>query len=214
MNRRELKAAMKAQRRALEASQRALRARVAQLPQVKAAARRRRNRRLALLTVLLLLLCFIRCDCEPGPAPVAEVTDAGVLVVEKPVVKPKPAAPKPKSPLNAKVSLGPRDGFGSNQRSTPDWLDAFRLQVAARSPRLSACFEGTERPGALRWVAAVNPESGAVSDQTLDPVGSALELTKEQRKCLTQVLSTPPFKKLAAVEGQALPDRVSMVIEF
>jgi len=205
---------MKAQRRALQASQRELRARVAQLPEVKAAARRRRNRRIAVMTVLLLLLCFIRCDCEPGPAPFIEVPDAGVLVMKKPVVTPKPPAVKPKSPLAAKVSLGQRDGFGSNQRSTPDWLDAFRLQVAARSPRLSACFEGTERPGALRWVAAVNPESGAVSDQTLDPVGSALELTKEQRRCLTQVLSTPPFKKLAAIEGQALPDRVSMVIEF
>ncbi len=209
----ELRAAMKAQRQALEASARALRERMSQLPQVQAAARRRRLRSTFTLAALLLVLCFIECDCDPRPGQLPEPVDAGVLVVE--AKKPAPLTVKPvkKPPLKANVSLGPRDSFGTSQRPPPDWLDGFRLQVAARSPRLAECFQGTERPGALRWATAVNPDSGAVSDQTFEPVGIAIDLTKEQQTCLARVLSSPPYK-VGVGEAQALPRRVSLVIEF
>ena len=212
--RRQLKASMRAQRKALKASQRDFRARVAAMPMVKAAKRRRSFTRLLLAAVIALLLCFIRCDCDPGPAPKPLEADAGVTPVEQ--KKPVAPAVKPVKPggLQGKVALAPRDGFDSNARTSPDWLDAFRLQVAARSPRLAECFQGTERPGALRWTCAVNPDSGAVSDQLFEPVGVVGELTKEQKACLTRVLSSPPYKVTAAQPNQALPNRVSMVIEF
>lgn len=197
----------------MKAQRAALKAKIAELPQVKAAARRRRHRRIALLIVLLLLLLFIRCECEPGMPMVIEVDAGTPVVMALDAGRPKPVV-KPKGPMQAKVSLGQRDAFGSNQRTSPDWLDSFRLQVAARSPRLAECFQGTERPGALRWVAAVNPESGSVSDQTFEPIGASLELTRDQRTCISRVLSSPPFKLVLAQPDQALLNRVSMVIEF
>lgn len=202
---------MKAQRAALKASSRAVRARVAQLPHVQKARRKRRVRRGLTLIAMLLVLVFIRCDCGALVPPEAIGADAGVPVaaLAKPVVK----ATKP-PPLQGKVSLARREAFATMPRTAPDWLDAFRMQVSARSPRLAECFQGTERPGALRWVAAVNPDSGAVSDQTFEPVGLALELNRGQRTCLTQVLASPAYKVPAPPADHAFPSRVSLVIEF
>ncbi|WNG58351.1 hypothetical protein F0U59_29125 [Archangium gephyra] len=92
-------------------------------------------------------------------------------------------------------------------------MDDFRIQVAARSPRLAQCFSGTERPGALRWTAAVNAASGSVSDHALEPVGTGGELSGKQRDCVQGVLSSPGYR-LKPEQKQDLPGRVSIVIEF
>lgn len=202
-------------RKQVRENQRVLRERVAAMPQVqkaRRAARLKRLQRALMVALVLLLLSFIRCDCGTGPT--HEPPDAGLPSVEPKKPKPPQVKVVKPGPLSGKVSLGPRDGFDPTARTSLDWLDAFRLQVAARSPRLAECFQGTERPGALRWACAVNPDSGAVSDQSLEPLGASVELTREQRACLVRVLASPPYKSLTTSTGQPLPNRVSMIIEF
>ena len=88
----------------------------------------------------------------------------------------------------------PRGKYQNEAQSSPSWLDEFRLQVAARSPRLAECFSGTDRPGALRWTTAVNEESGAVSDHGLELVGTGADLYGKQRECVLAVLSSPGYR--------------------
>ncbi|MBK7865320.1 MAG: hypothetical protein IPJ65_43340 [Archangiaceae bacterium] len=94
----------------------------------------------------------------------------------------------------------------------PAWLDEFRMQVAAASPRLAECFTGIERQ-ALRWSAAVNPKPGTVADHSLEPVGVGTDLTADQRTCVQAVLSSPVYR-LTQLGDEPLPRRVSLVIEF
>jgi hypothetical protein len=185
------------------------RARVDANPAVQKARRERRARRTLSSAFLLLLLLFLRCDCtgEPAPVdvePVAEVIDAGV--------KPKPRVPGKRKPSNDKLASTARPGFEGGKPQSPAWLDDFRMQVAARSPRLALCFKGADRPGALRWNVAVNPESGAVSDHLFEPIGAA-DLLATQRDCIQKVLSTPGYH-VENAEKSSLPTRVSLVIEF
>ena len=204
-------------RNAIRASQRAMRARVAAMPQIQKArrsARLRRLQRALTVAVVLLLLSFIRCDCADGPGLTPLIADSGVPVLEPKKPKPLQVKTVKPGPLSGRVALAPRDGFDSNARTSPDWLDAFRLQVSARSPRLAECFQGTARPGALRWVTAVNPDSGAVSDQSFEPIGASIDLTRDQKVCLGRVLSSPPYKAVTTPTDKALPNRLSMIIEF
>ena len=59
----------------------------------------------------------------------------------------------------------------------------------------------------------MNPRSGAASDQELQPVGASAELRGEQHECVVRALSSPTYR-LTASEGESLPQRVSLVIEF
>ena len=161
-----------------------------------------------------MLLLFIRCDCQPELA-----TPVAIELAGPPVVKPRVVtdAGVKRKPLVASTEPQPRPGYLGGPRAPPRWIDEFRLAVSARSPRLAQCFTGTDRPGALRWTCSVNPESGAVSDHELEPVGGGSEFTAwlgtEQRDCVVKVLSNPPYK-LTVPKEEALPDRVSLVIEF
>lgn len=185
------------------------RARVDAMPEVQQA-RRRRARRLALLgALLLLLLVFVRCDCAPKPTPAPEEPSAGV--VDAGIKTPPPKQVK-RAPARDRIASSERPGYDPGAQRSPAWLDDFRLQVAARSPRLALCFTGADRPGALRWNVALNPESGAVSDHVFQPVGLA-DLTAKQRECLQRALSNPGYHVTQA-ERQSLPSRVSLVIEF
>ncbi len=95
----------------------------------------------------------------------------------------------------------------------PLWLASLRIQVAARSPRLAECFEGTTRPGTLRWSVAVDPDQGVVSDPEVLPTLAGQELSSAQRRCVLGVLSDPPYQ-LATGDEPATPARVALVIEF
>ncbi|KFA94509.1 hypothetical protein [Archangium violaceum] len=209
--RRELRQRQKELRRSVEHMKRAARERVEQLPSVQREKRRRRVRRAVTLAALLLLAMLVRCECQPPPAPPPE-----------PVVKPAPAEVKPKKPeppaskpkaLSERMKRQRRGSYQNEAQTSPSWLDDFRLQVAARSPRLAQCFSGTERPGALRWTAAVNAASGSVSDHALELVGMGGELSGKQRDCVQGVLSSPGYR-LKPEQQQDLPGRVSIVIEF
>lgn len=210
--RRELRQRKKELRRSVERMKRAAHARVEQLPSVKREKRRRRLRRAVTLAVLLLLALLIRCECAPSaPAPPPEpvVTSTPVVVVPK---KPVPPVSKPKA-FDDRMARQRRGKYQNEPRTSPGWLDDFRLQVAARGPRLAQCFQGSERPGILRWTTSVNATSGSVSDPELQFVGAGGEPTGTQRECVLGVLSRPGYR-LKPEQGRELPDRVSLLIEF
>lgn len=169
----------------------------------EAKARRRKRRRqilLVVLALLLLLLLLRRCDVQRGAGP------AGTPVAGQPTPVPTPA-------LTARTKTQKRPGYSVAARPGPDWLDEFRLQVAARSPRLAACFNGSERSGAIRWTASIDAATGAVTGHEFEPLGTTAILSADQKRCATQALSQPNYR-LTLRPHQPLPDRVSMVLEF
>ena len=96
----------------------------------------------------------------------------------------------------------------------PAWVEAFRLRVAARSQRLAECFTGAVKPGALRWTAALNPDTGAVADHELEPLPPSDPLTPTQHTCTVKVLSNPNYGGLVSKYAATLPENVSLVLEF
>lgn len=215
--REERRARRKELRRRMAQARAELGARVGAHPLVRRARLRRRVRRLLAASVLVLAALLARCDCDeppavPPPAPPVEPVPPAKLA-EKPRL---PAAPAPPAPTGTISSLQ-RPSYDLERKAPLTWVDDFRMQVAARSPRLAACFQGVERPGALRWTAAVNPEAGSVSDHELEPVGGTSDLDREQRACLVEALSMPPYRLsrgLDAAEARSTPTRVGIVIEF
>jgi len=181
---------------------------------VKARARRRRRRAITAGIIIALILLLLRIDCADGPAPepVASVGD----VVEDPVRPKAPSSPKPKRkkrPLDGKLEGSGRAGFDVDAQPPPPWLAQFRLQVAARSPRLAACFNGAERPGALRWSALVHARSGRVTESEVEPVFRGVTLEDKQLDCLIKGLSGQPYV-LDDPDPEAAPRRVSLIFEF
>jgi hypothetical protein len=212
----ELRQAMRARkkelRRQLPLMRKAARERAEQVPAVKRMRERRRRIRRAIgIAIIAILLLLMRCECGPGVPPEL----AKVVVAPPPEVKPKPkvTVAGPKKPLSGQAKKQQRGDLGLAQPAQPTWIVEFQIQVAARSPRLAQCFTGIDRPGALRWSVSVNPQSGATSDHELEPVGLSTELSPEQRECVVKVLSSPVYK-LTAPDKEALPNRVSLVIEF
>lgn len=218
MTPRELRRAMRERRRELRRTvpklRRQARAQAERIPAVqKEKGRKRRRRLMALMVLLLLALLLMRCECGPAPMISPKPEPAPEVVPEEPEPKPVKKAAVKKKPLKATTKHQARAGYEETARAGPPWLEDFRLQVAARSQRLAQCFTGSERPGALRWTTAVNPESGAVADHEVEPVGPSAELSLEQRRCLVGVLSDPVYR-LTDQQKQGLPSRISLVIEF
>jgi hypothetical protein len=209
--RRELRQRKKELRRSVELNRRAARERVEQLPSVRREKRRRRIRRAVTIAALLLLAMLVRCECAPPP-PVPPPEPVVKPALEVKPKKPAQPASKPKA-FSDRMERQRRGSYQNEAQTSPSWLDDFRLQVAARSPRLARCFSGTERPGALRWTAAVNAASGSVSDHVLELVGTGGDLSGKQRDCVQGVLSSPGYR-LKPEQKQDLPGRVSIVIEF
>lgn len=182
-----------------------------------AARRRRLRRRLILLAILILIWLLLRaCDCDPPPPPAP-----GPPAPAAPAEPTAPAAPAAATPAPAAAPRRPairirpteRPDYQNPTPAPPAWLAALRLQVAARAPRLARCFEGTDRPGALRWSAALDGPRGAVSDHRFDPVLGGAELPAALRGCLAAALTAPRY---TLPEGTApeTPARFSIVIEF
>jgi hypothetical protein len=189
---------------ALEARRQALRAKIARSRRSAATDKRERPLRWPLLLLLLLLLLLVCTRAPPPPeAPPA------------PLAAPAAATPSPPAPPlpTGRVARKDRPRFESAAPEPLPWLAAFRLQVAARSPRLAECFAGASRPGALKWTAAVEPRHGRVSDHAVEPTLSSDELTATQRACVLAVLTEPPYR-LEAETSPSTPSRVGMVIEF
>jgi hypothetical protein len=215
MNPRELRQAMRQRRIDLRKSLRLAggqaRERLEQMPAIRRARARRRLRRAMGAALVLLLASLIRCECAPPPPPEVPKVEAKGAVETK--AEPPVPAPARRQPLRAQIAPQARASYQGPERASAVWIDEFRLQVAARSPRLAQCFTGSDRPGTLRWTASVNPRSGAVSDHELEPVGASAGLRPEQHACVVSALSSPPYR-LTAPEGESLPQRVGLVIEF
>lgn len=205
MNRAELRAQAAAARERVEAA-------LTKNPHVQRARKRRRVVRIATVFVLLLLLLFLRCD--DGVPVVAEpvVVDAGTPTAEVVKPKPKPTKPKPVRPVTVASTKVERPDFETPSRLRDAWVDAFRLQVAARSPRLAECFIGASNPGALRWTTLVAPKTGAVGSHEFEALSVGAELNQAQQACLERVLSKPAYALELPTDG--LPERVALVLEF
>lgn len=208
---------MKAQQRASKAAMRTQLDEVKARPEVADAMKRARQktlrRRLALLVaILILLLLRLDCSCEPAPAPPVEP-----IVKPPPDPKPKPRRNRPlrakKPTFEGKVDKSDRGAMEIEPPPPPSWLGQFRLQVAARSPRLASCFEGNERPGALRWSALVHAKSGKVTESIIEPAFRGATLDAQQSKCLIDGLTASPYN-LTEPGDQAAPRRVSIIFEF
>jgi len=214
VNRRERKEAIKAQRRELRARLAEQRARLAEArSQRPKKTSKKVKRRLALLILLLLLLLLRRCECEepppmPPPPPKEEVTETATKTPPK-----KKAKKKKRKPMRARTKKRSRPAYEGAPTRKATWVDAFRLEVSGRSLRLSSCFEGAQRPGAVKWSASIDPATGEVSDQIFAPVASELALSNAQTECLEGVLADPPYR-LRADDGKATPQRVALVLEF
>jgi hypothetical protein len=211
------RAVRRAMREKLRAQAKASVAAYQSQPQVAAAIakrkRKQRQRRLFLLLLLLLLLLLIRCECEEEPAlpPVVDIDDD-----PEPEVKKKPSAKKrrkPKAKLEGEIDGSDRDEMQIEQLGPPSWLPQFRLQVAARSPRLAACFIGSEKPGALRWSALVHAQSGRVTESEIEPVFRGSGIDNRQHACLVKGLTEPKFL-LDEPDPDAAARRVSLIFEF
>lgn len=155
--------------------------------------------------VLLLLLIWQSCQEPPPPPP------APPCVVEVELLGPAtPSSPAPKTPRIGRID---RPEYKNEAPDPLPWLASFRMQVAARAPRLAQCFVGVERPGALKWTASVEPGSGRVSDHVLETSLESAPLTAEQRTCVLGVLSDPPYRLEVGAE-RSTPPRVAVAIEF
>ena len=175
------------------------------MPETEAMRHRRRRRRLVAALILILLLALLPdCRCTPDPGPAAE--GAAVEVPEEPE---EPAL----EPITGRVARRDRPDYRSKTPPTLPWIDAFRLQVAARSPRLAECFVGVARPGRLKWTTSVEPSQGKVSQHDIEPTLLSDPLTKRQRTCIIDVLSQPPYQ-LESGQERSTPARVGLVIEF
>lgn len=202
---------MAERRRRLRERSRALRARLREKRKALPRRTRWRPSRLWLVPLLLLLLLLIRpCRCTPPEEPGVAIdllpdsdTDVGVEVSP-----PAPLRPLPRLPRQARPALEPPPP------GPPTWLEAFRLQVTARSPRLAACVEGVESPGRLKWTTTVEPDHGNVSGHDLQPMLESVQLTYDERRCMLEVLSTPPYRLPPDPDAPEGPRRVGLVIEF
>ncbi len=161
----------------------------------------------AIVAILIALLSD--CTCSTEPAEVEVEVEEPVEVVEESEEVPAAKSPPPK----LRIERLDRPEYKSEVPEVLPWVASFRLQVEARSPRLAECFVGAQRPGRLKWTAAVEPGEGRVSDFTIEPTVAEEVLTKQQRSCVIAVLSEPPYR-LEGGDERSTPSRVGMVIEF
>lgn len=228
MKRSELRAQMREDRRRWKQEARATRARLkarveeqmrapAFAPLLERRARAKRRRRIATLLAILLLLLLLLIECDPAPAgPAVVQPPTPEVVVDDTVTPPKKKPVRKKrrrKPLTGKIDGSERADVDVEPPAPPSWLPKFRLQVAARSPRLAACFNGSEQPGAMRWTALVHAPTGRASDSVLEPVFRGASVDNTQRECLEAALSEPRYR-LPEPDPSAVARRVSIIFEF
>lgn len=183
----------------------------------KRAFKERKNKRpsrlwLLVLAAILALLALLCCNpCTPPPEPVAEVE---IVLPAPPEEAPaEPPTTTPPLPGLDRIPRQPRPAIPVRPPGPPSWLDAFRMQVTARSPQLAACFEGSEFPGQMRWTTSVEAVQGSVSQHQLEPMLDTRALSADERACLLGVLSRPRYD-LVTGDEPSTPQRVGLVIQF
>jgi hypothetical protein len=122
------------------------------------------------------------------------------------------ATPPPAEPLVGRVAKKKRPSLALEEQLPPPWLQAFRMQVAAQSTGLASCFQGVERPGALRWTTTVHAQEGTVSDHKFESILQSISVTTAQTACLEKKVQAVRYK--LAGDTSPLPRRVSLILEF
>ncbi|MEO0814746.1 MAG: hypothetical protein AAFY60_17925 [Myxococcota bacterium] len=203
----------KAAKVALRQARRRLASVVEQHPDLSALkAKKRRRRRIAVALALAALLVASSClSCPEAPTNIEEPKSAPTDAV-----KPGPAGVKVKkaqtrrTPKRAKTAPIVRNTMPAQEPRTTPWLDAIRLQSGARASRLARCFESSP-PGALRWSASIDSESGVASSSEVAAVGDTV-LNREQAGCVSDVLTQPAYRLPKDDEpGQR---KISIIVEF
>lgn len=210
--RQRLRAGQKAQRQRMKAAQKAQLDRLKGTPlfiaaQKKRAQKRRRNLLIALLIALLLLL-LSRCECDEAPEYGPPSNEPATVVYT-----PEPAAPPAFKPGRGRTKTKKRPKVEVTPPPPPPWLDQFRLQVAARAPRLATCLNGADRPGALKLSGLVHAKSGRVTAAKVEPAFRGSTLSQRQLDCLVQKLVEQPYN-LKDDDPEAAARRVSLIFEF
>ena len=157
--------------------------------------------------LLVILMLLVRECTREEPPEVVQIPDCPPAECEGEPAKPPP--PK----FTGRNARQDRPAFDTPSTKPPPWIASFRMQVAARSPRLAECFVGAVTPGRLKWTSSVEPHDGHVSDHLLEPVLTSADLSRQERECVLDVLSDPPYR-LEVGEERATPSRVGIVIEF
>lgn len=168
------------------------------------------------IAVAIAVLLISRCSCTPPsvPKPGDPVQPSGSKAPALKTVRPE--TPKAERGKQGELQRGQ---FTAREQAAPEWFEALRRQVLARSPRLSDCFKGAERGGGVRWSATFNPANGRVSDHSLLLINTTVTLSEELESCLIDVLSSPQYLPVAAPAGRSQqvptqPLQIHMVIEF
>lgn len=164
---------------------------------------------MAILVAIIVILLLLLCNCGLGATKAVPGGPGGVEDSDTDVDTDTMVAAPP-APFTGRIDRRDRPEYPPAVPVPVPWLDAFRMQVSARSPRLARCFVGTEQPGRMKWTTSVVPAEGAVSEHDLEPVLATRELTAAERACVLEVLSEPAYTLIGA-DG---PSRVSLVIEF
>ncbi len=163
----------------------------------------------------MLIWALLRsCDCSEPPSEVTSTPPAVTIDVPesqpKEVVTPKNTT---KKRFKGRISTRLRARYDGEAPAQQTWLTVFRMQVAARSPRLASCFEGIETPGAMKWTATIHLKKGTISDHDFEPVLDGASLSAPLKACLANVLSKPSYR-LTVPSTATRSSRVAMVIEF
>jgi hypothetical protein len=145
------------------------------------------------------------------------MVDAGHSPPDAAVAAPSPPAQRPRRRrriTHGRLTPVARPDYRNTAPSPNGWLSALRLQVSSRGPKLARCFEGTDRPGALRWRASLDVARGIAADHRFEPVLAGATLGKPLRRCLAAVLSDPPYRLPVAEGDPDGPAEVAIIIEF
>lgn len=173
------------------------------------AKRRPTTGRWVALALLVLLLAALCCKGCPDEVPEATIDGDDAAPLGPGGVEPSPA---PEATLEGRLATETRPALPATPPGPLPWLEAFRLQVGARAPRLAACFIGVPHPGSFHFVARVGPGSGRLSDASLEPLDPSTVVTVEQRQCALEVLTTPDYD--LGPPSEAPPRAVRLVVEF
>ncbi|MEN9811102.1 MAG: hypothetical protein RLZZ488_2669 [Pseudomonadota bacterium] len=169
-----------------------------------------------LIVAAIAVLVISRCSCTPTAVPQPD-TQPQPSGSKAPVLRTvRPETPKAERGKQGELQRGQ---FTVREQAAPEWFEALRRQVLARSPRLSDCLKGAQRGGGVRWSATFNPANGRVSDHSLLLINTTVTLSEEQQSCLVDVLSSPQYSPVAAPSDRSQqvptqPLQIHMVIEF
>jgi len=162
--------------------------------------------------VVIGLMALARaCSCGVEPVPLGAPTICEPCLCDGGMPRRAVDAGRAAKPDKRRIRRRLRTRFVNSVPPEQKWLVAFRLQVAARGPRLAACLEDSPQAGAIRWTTRLSPAEGLATDHAFEPDAITAAITKQQKACLSRVLSKPRYTLPEPPEDVA---NVSLILEF